>query len=151
MKKELVILFAEDNRGHFVLTENYFARMGVRNRMLWFRDGKETLDFFFNQDGTVKNHENSEFVLFLDIRMPKIDGIEVLRRIKQNEELKCTHVIMLTTTDNHSEIERCYRLGCSAYVVKPVKYSSYIDAMRKAGLFPSIIADGVELMSRCPA
>lgn len=58
---------------------------------------------------------------------------------------------MLTTTDNHSEIERCYRLGCSAYVVKPVKYSSYIDAMRKAGLFPSIIADGVELMSRCPA
>ena len=151
MRKELVILFAEDNRGHFVLTENYFARMGVRNRMLWFRDGQETLDFFFDPDGAPRHHENSEFVLFLDIRMPKIDGIEVLKRIKQDEKLKGIHVIMLTTTDNHTEVERCYRLGCSAYVVKPVKYSNYIDAMRKAGLFPSIIAGGVELMSRCQA
>jgi len=150
MSKEIVILFAEDNHGHFILTENYFARMGVRNRMVWLRDGRETLNYLFNEDQTAKPHENIEYVLFLDIRMPKIDGIEVMKRIKENEQLKNINIIMLTTTDNHTEIEHCYEMGCSAYIVKPVKYSSYIDAMRKVGLFPSIIANGVELKSKCP-
>ena len=151
MRNETVLLFAEDNPGHFALIESHFARMGVTNRMFWFQDGQETLDFFFNSNGTPKHHVDTDFVLFLDINMPKIDGLNVLRRIKQSEELKGTHVIMLTTTDDHDEIELCYRLGCSAYIVKPLKYSCYINAMIKAGLFPTVVANGVKLKSKCPA
>ena len=86
MKNEIVLVFAEDNPGHFTLIKNHFARMGVRNRMLWFKDGQETLDFFFSADGSPK-HLKKDFVLFLDINMPKIDGIEVLKRIKSSEKL----------------------------------------------------------------
>lgn len=151
MGNEIVLLFAEDNPGHFALIKHYFARMGVRNRMLWFQDGQKTLDFFFDPNGAVKDHENTDFVLFLDINIPKIDGHNVLRRIKQNQELKNTHVIMLTTTDDHNEIELCYRMGCSAYIVKPLKYSCYIDAMKKVDLFPSVVANGVKLKYKWPA
>lgn len=83
--------------------------------------------------------------------MPRVNGLDVLRRIKQSEELKDTHVIMLTTTYNYNEIELCYRLGCSAYIAKPIRYSYYVEAMRKAGLFPSVVANGVRLKSKCPA
>lgn len=151
MRKEIVLLFAEDNPGHFILIEKHFVRMGVRNLMLWFKDGQETLDFLFNPNGIPKHHENTDFVLFLDLNMPKIDGLTVLRRIKQSETLKNTHVIMLTTNDDQDAIELCYRLGCSAYIVKPLKYSCYIDAMIKAGLFPTVVANGVKLKSKCPA
>lgn len=151
MKEELVILMAEDNRGHFVLTENYFARMGVCNKMIWFPDGQEVVDFLFTDEGRPRPHRGKQFILFLDIRMPRIDGWEVLRRIKECPQLRGLPVVMLTATDNPEEIDRGERLGCSAYVVKPVKYSTYIDAMRKVGVFPSIVAGGVELMSKCPA
>jgi CheY-like chemotaxis protein len=151
MGNETVLLFAEDNPGHFALIESHFARMGVMNRMLWFQDGQEILDFFFNPNGTPKDHGVTNFVLFLDINMPKIDGLDVLKRIKQSESLKKTHVIMLTTTDDHEEIELCYNMGCSAYIVKPLKYSCYIDAMKKAGLFPTVVANGVKLRSKWPA
>lgn len=151
MSKQLVILMAEDDRGHFVLTENYFARMGVRNELIWFQDGREIIDYLFTVDGHVRRHPGKHFILFLDIRMPVMDGWEVLRRIKSSPELSGMPVIMLTALENPEDIEKGAELGCSAYIVKPVKYSSYIDAMRKVGLFPSIVAGGVELMSKCPA
>jgi CheY-like chemotaxis protein len=151
MRNEIVLLFAEDNPGHFALIKHHFARMGVMNRMLWFKNGQETLDFLFNPNGTAKPHANTDFVLFLDINMPKIDGLNVLRRIKQSEELNGTHVVMLTTADDHDKIEQCYDMGCSAYIVKPLKYSCYIDAMKKAGLFPTVVANGMKLNSKCPA
>jgi len=151
MRKELVILMAEDNRGHFVLTENYFARMGVCNKLIWFPDGQELLDYLFTKEGNRRPHPDKQFILFLDIRMPKVDGWEVLRRIKQSAQLRNLPVVMLTAADSPEDIDRGEKLGCSAYVVKPVKYSTYIDAMRKVGVFPSIVPGGVELMSKCPA
>ena len=151
MNNEIVLLFAEDNPGHFALIEKHFASMGVKNRMIWFRNGQEILDYLFDSNGMAQLHENTDFVLFLDIHMPKIDGLDVLRMIKKNETLKNTHVIMLTTTDDHNEIELCYRLGCSAYIVKPLKYKCYIDAMKSIGLFPTVVANGVKLKSKWPA
>jgi len=151
MSKQLVILMAEDNRGHFVLAENYFARMGVRNEMIWLKDGREVVDYLFTKEGHARPHPGKQFILFLDIRMPVMDGWEVLRRIKSSPELVDLPVVMLTAMENPEDIEKGAELGCSAYIVKPVKYSSYIDAMKKVGLFPSQVADGVELMSKCPA
>ena len=151
MSKELVILIAEDDRGHFVLAENYFARMGVQNELIWFPDGRKIVDYLFTSDGHARSHPGKQFILFLDIRMPKIDGWEVLRRIKSCPVLKNLPVVMLTALENPEDIDKGAELGCSAYIVKPVKYSSYIDAMKKVGLFPSVVAGGVELMSKWPA
>lgn len=151
MSKELVILMAEDNEGHFVLAENYFARMGVQNELKWFADGREIVDYLFTSDGHVRPHHGKQFILFLDIRMPNMDGWEVLKRIKACPRLRDLPVVMLTAMENPEDIEKGEELGCSAYIVKPVKYSSYIDAMRKVGLFPSAVPGGVELMSKCPA
>ena len=151
MRKELVILMAEDNRGHFVLTQNYFARMGVRNELVWFADGQETIDYLFTSDGHAKLHPGKEFILFLDIRMPKVDGWEVLKRIKASPKLKDMPVVMLTALENPEDIQRSRDLGCAAYIIKPVKYSSYINTMRKIGVFPSMVAQGVELITKCTA
>ena len=151
MSKELVILMAEDNQGHFLLAEKYFARMGVKNQFIWFPDGREAIDYLFTKDGHAKPHPGKQFILFLDLKMPNMDGWEVLKRIKSSSELKNLPVVMLTALENPEQIEKCMELGCDSYIVKPVKYSSYIETMRKVGLFPSVVADGVELMSKCPA
>jgi CheY-like chemotaxis protein len=151
MSRELVILMAEDNEGHFVLAESYFARMGVRNEMIWFADGQEAVDYLFTSDGHARPHPGKQFILFLDIRMPNMDGWEVLQRIKSCPRLTDLPVVMLTAMENPEDIDKGMELGCSAYIVKPVKYSSYIDAMKKVGLFPSVVAGGVELMSKCSA
>ena len=147
MRKEVVIIIAEDDIGHFVLTRKYLKSLGIRNEIIRLADGEETLDFFYMRNGNMEMDPKKQYVLMLDIRMPGVDGIEILKVIQSDERLSETPVIMLTTTDNPHEIERCYKLGCSAYIVKPVKYSTYIEAMRKVGLYPSIVADGVKLVS----
>lgn len=150
MRKEFVIVIAEDNHGHFILTKHYLQRMGVRNEIVWLADGEETMDFFLNENAQYKRDTNRKYVLLLDIRMPGVDGTEVLARMKDDIEARDVPVIMLTSTDNPHEIENCYDLQCSAYIIKPVTYAKYIDAMRKVGLFPSVINDGVLLMSKHP-
>ncbi len=82
--------------------------------------------------------DNCRYVLLLDIRMPKVDGKEVLRRMKEDEELKTIPVIMLTTTDDTSEIARCYDMGCSFYVVKPADYNMFMDAVNNLGTLLSL-------------
>jgi CheY-like chemotaxis protein len=148
MTKELVILIAEDDMGHFVLTKNYLKRMGIRNEIIRLADGQETLDFL-NKAGPMKHtHRHKQYVLLLDIRMPKIDGIEILEKIKESAELLKVPVVMLTTSENPHHIQRCYSLGCHSYIVKPVKYSSYLEAMRQVGLYPSMVSDGVVLIKK---
>ena len=151
MRKEVVIIIAEDDIGHFVLTKRYFRSLGLCNEIMRLADGQEVLDFFYMERGHPRMDPAKQYVLMLDIRMPGIDGVEVLETIRSDEKLEDLPVIMLTTTDNPHEIERCYKLGCVAYIVKPVKYSTYIDAMRKVGLYPSMVQDGVRLISKCPA
>jgi CheY-like chemotaxis protein len=151
MGKEVVIIIAEDDLGHFVLTKRYLEGLGLCNEIVRLADGQEALDFFYRRGGCLEMDAGKQYVLMLDIRMPGIDGVEVLETFQNDEKLKDVPVIMLTTTNNPHEIERCYKLGCSAYIVKPVKYSTYIDAMRKVGLYPSMVQDGVKLISKCPA
>lgn len=139
MKKEGVILIAEDDEGHYELIKKSLQRVGICNEILRFADGQETLDFLFVRGDGPKRESNKEYILLLDIRMPKIDGVEVLEKIKQDPELKKIPVIMLTTTDDPRTIERCHKLGCSVYIVKPVEYKSLADAVQKVGLFLSVV------------
>lgn len=139
MKKEGVILIAEDDEGHFELIKRSLQRAGVCNQILRFADGQETLDFLFVRGDGPKRETDREYLLLLDIRMPKIDGIEVLEKVKQDPELKKIPVIMLTTTDDPRTVERCHKIGCSVYIVKPVEYQDFADAVRKVGLLLSVV------------
>ena len=139
MKKEGVILIAEDDEGHFELIKRSLQRAGVCNQILRFADGQETLDFLFVRGDGPKRESDKEYLLLLDIRMPKIDGVEVLGKLKQDPELKKIPVIMLTTTDDPRTVERCHKLGCSVYIVKPVEYQDFADAVRKIGLLLSVV------------
>jgi CheY-like chemotaxis protein len=133
-KREVVILVADDDAGHARLIEKNLRRAALGNRIERFEDGQQVLDFLFGR-GTRKREPEMAYFLLLDIRMPKVDGVEVLRQLKQDPELRKIPVIMLTTTDDPREVERCHALGCSNYIVKPVDYDHFADAIAKMGSF----------------
>ncbi len=139
MTDDVIILIAEDDEGHFSLIRKNLMRAGVANEIVRFCNGQETLDFLFarNGKGVV---DRTAYVLILDIRMPKVDGVKVLERMRQDERLRRIPVIILTTTDDPAEVDRCHRLGCSIYIVKPVEYDDFVDAIRKVGSFLSIVS-----------
>ena len=138
MKREVVILVADDDAGHVRLIEKNLRRGALDNRIERFEDGQQVLDFLFRR-GERKRERETAYLLLLDIRMPKVDGVEVLRQLKQDEELRKLPVIMLTTTDDPREVERCHALGCSTYVVKPVDYEHFADAISKMGNFITLV------------
>ena len=138
MTKDVQILIAEDNEGHYSLIKKNLRRSGIQNKILHFIDGQEILDFLSSESNINSGNIEQRYILFLDIRMPKVDGIEVLRKIKNAENLKKLPVIMLTTTNASREIETCYQLGCSVYIVKPIEYANFSDALRKIGFLLSI-------------
>jgi len=116
-------------------------RAGVVNKLYRVRDGQEAIDALFGKNPIIKDLVHpSSFLLILDINMPRVDGMEVLRQIKLNRVTALAPVIVLTTTDDPREIQRCYELGCNVYVTKPVAYDSFVEAIRRIGLFLQIIA-----------
>ena len=138
MKKDMVILIAEDNAGHFQLIKKNLWLTCIDSNILQFDNGREILDFLFKMDANMHMEEDKQYVLLLDIRMPQVDGIEVLKKIKEDEKLRKIPVIMLTTTDETSEIDLCYELGCSFYMIKPVDYSKFMGAVENLGAFLSL-------------
>ncbi|MCH7858483.1 MAG: response regulator [Candidatus Marinimicrobia bacterium] len=139
MNKEVVILVAEDDEGHAGLIRKNLVRGGIVNELLRFKDGQEILDFLFQKGDGPKRRPGASYVLLLDIRMPKIDGIEVLVQVKTDPELRKIPVIMITTTDDPREVERCHALGCNNYITKPVDYDKFVNSIRQLGLFLSIV------------
>jgi CheY-like chemotaxis protein len=128
------ILIVDDDEGHAILIRENLEAAGLRNPIRHFRDGQAVLDFFARPPTAAEG-----FLILLDIRMPKVDGIEVLRRLKADAELSKLPVIMLTTTDDSREVERCYELGCNVYIQKPVDYERFAEAIRRLGLFMSLV------------
>lgn len=133
------ILLAEDDEGHSSLVRRNLKRAGIANDAIHVQDGQEALDFIRCEGAFAGRVSNGPILLLLDINMPRLDGIEVLRQIKANERTAKIPVIMLTTTDDPREVERCYQLGCSVYITKPVMYEEFIEAVRRLGLFLSIV------------
>lgn len=142
MNKEVVILIAEDDEGHAGLIRKNLARAGIVNNILHFWDGQELLDFLYDarRDREERVRRNGvPYVLLLDIRMPKIDGVEVLRRVKADKGMRKMPVIMITTTDDPREVEKCHELGCNSYITKPVEYENFVNAIRQLGLFLAVV------------
>ena len=121
------------------LIERNIRRSGVNNEIIPFTNGTEAVRHLFGSDGTGVNHKGRALLILLDLNLPDMTGIEILRQIKDNNHLKATPVVVLTTTDDSQEIKRCYELGCNVYITKPVNYESFANAIRQLGLFFSVI------------
>jgi CheY-like chemotaxis protein len=139
MNHEVVILVADDDDGHAGLICKNLARAGIANEIIRFRDGQETVDFLFRRGEGPHRKPGVPYILLLDIRMPKLDGTDVLKAVKSHEELKKIPIIMITTTDDPREVALCHSLGCSSYVTKPVAYDAFVNAIRQMGLFLTIV------------
>lgn len=137
---EITVLIAEDDDGHALLIQEQLEDAGIHNPIRRFRDGAEAWEFLFGTGAGEKRNPEEAYLLLLDIRMPKMDGVEVLRRIKGHDELKSLPVIMLTTTDDPREVAECYALGCNSYVTKPVNFDAFSEVVKRLGLFISVIA-----------
>jgi len=134
----LKIILVEDDPGHAQLIEKNLRRAGVANELVLFQDGGAAVDFLFKNAGAPSAAQQPVLVL-LDINLPVLDGHQVLQRLKGDERTRRIPVVILTTTDNPSDISRSYRLGCNVYITKPVEYEQFSDAVRKLGMMLSII------------
>ncbi len=137
--REVVILIAEDDAGHARLIEKNLSRAGLHNKIERFANGQAVLDFLFRRGPTPHRVLDTPYLLLLDIRMPQVDGVEVLRLVKNDPVLRKLPVIMLTTTDDPREVERCHAIGCASYIIKPVDYDKFAEAIKSLGLYISLV------------
>jgi CheY-like chemotaxis protein len=132
------IIMIEDDEGHARLIEKNIRRAGIANDIQHFTDGTSALEYLHHApDGPV---HNGPALILLDLNLPDMSGTDILSRIKaEGNPLRRTPVVVLTTTDDKREIQRCYDLGCNVYITKPVNYESFAEAIRQLGLFLSVI------------
>ncbi len=138
MQYDTTLLITEDDDGHATLIKKNLRRAGVNQEILHFHDGQEVLDFLFKR-GSRQREDNKSYVLLCDIRMPKVDGIEVLRQVKADTQLRTIPVIMITTTDDPKDVDQCHALGCSTYITKPVDYDKFVQSVQQLGVFLSLV------------
>ena len=139
MATPVVIVMIEDDEGHARLIERNIRRSGVNNEIKPFSDGTSAMKYLLGRDGSGIEHKGQALLILLDLNLPDMTGIEILRQVKENKYLKSTPVVVLTTTDDSQEIKRCYELGCNVYITKPVNYESFANAIRQLGLFFSVM------------
>lgn len=133
------ILLAEDNEHDVELTLNALSEYRLANEVVVTRDGAETLDYLYRRAAFRMREEGNPVVVLLDLKMPKVDGLEVLRQIKQDDALRQIPVVMLTSSREENDLVESYRLGVNAYVVKPVEFSRFVQAVRELGVFWAVI------------
>jgi CheY-like chemotaxis protein len=136
----VTILLVEDDPGHAVLIEKNLRRAGIANNIITLIDGQKAVDFLFKRGDFAKDLRPAPLLILLDLNLPVLDGYQVLKVIKGDELTRRIPVVILTTTDNPTEVARCYELGCNVYVTKPVEYDQFSEAIRRIGLFFSIVS-----------
>ena len=139
LTQALTILMIEDDDGHARLIEKNFRRAGVSNPIMREIDGTSALDFLFGETGRAERTAHLPLMILLDLNLPDMSGVDILRRVKADDAFRRTPVIVLTTTDDKAEIQRCYDLGCNVYITKPLIYQNFAEAIRQLGLFLSVI------------
>ena len=134
------ILLIEDDPGHARLIQKNLRRSNITNEITILTDGQQAIDYLFKQGGFTDSQHHAPLLVLLDLNLPIFDGFQVLQRMKQDSRTKRIPVIMLTTTDDAREVARCYDLGCNVYITKPVNYDQFSEAIRKIGLFLSVVS-----------
>lgn len=134
-QRPVVIVMIEDDEGHARLIEKNVRRAGVNNEIRHFADGTSALAFLKGDEAGA----NGPMLILLDLNLPDMTGIDILTILKSDDRLRRAPVIVLTTTDDKVEIQRCYDLGCNVYITKPVDYDTFATAIRQLGLFLSVM------------
>jgi CheY-like chemotaxis protein len=134
MNNAVTIVMIEDDEGHARLIEKNIVRAGVTNPIVHFPNGGTALQYLEQNGDSARS-----LLVLLDLNLPDMTGIDILQKLKSHDGLKRAPVIVLTTTDDKREIERCYELGCNVYITKPVEYEHFAHAIRQLGLFFSVI------------
>lgn len=137
--KEVTIVMIEDDEGHARLIQKNVRRAGVKNEIAAFTDGSSALDFILGEDRSGEPSKDRYMLILLDLNLPDMSGTEILEKVKANEHSKRTPVVILTTTDDETEINKCYDLGANVYITKPVDYDGFANAIRQLGLFFSVM------------
>jgi CheY-like chemotaxis protein len=139
MSMPVKIVMIEDDEGHARLIERNIRRSGVNNEIIPFTNGTDAIEFLLNKQNSGQGQTGEALLILLDLNLPDMTGIDILRRVKEAPHLNATPVVVLTTTDDAQEIKRCYELGCNVYITKPVNYDNFANAIRQLGLFFSVI------------
>lgn len=130
------ILLVEDNADDALLTMRALRRGGLENHVVHARDGVEALDYLFGT-GAHQGRDASDLpiVMLLDLKLPKLDGLDVLRRVREHDATRLLPVVILTSSQEEQDLVAGYRLGANSYVVKPVEFGQFVDAVRELGLY----------------
>jgi two-component system response regulator len=140
MKNEVEILLVEDNMSDAELTIRALKKNNLANKLIHVKDGAEALDFIFAQgEYSERQMENTPKVILLDLKMPKVNGIEVLRRLKEDERTRKIPVVVLTSSSEDPDIQTCYALGVNSYVAKPVEFSLFAKVVTDLGFYWMIV------------
>jgi two-component system response regulator len=130
------ILLVEDNPDDVELTLRVFKKINIMNEVVLKRDGAEALDFFFGKDGVADKENKGLFcVILLDLKLPKIDGLEVLKKLRADERTRLIPVVILTSSNEERDIVSGYKFGCNSYIRKPVDFNQFVEALRQLGFY----------------
>ncbi len=133
------ILLVEDSPNDATLTLEAFAESGLANEVVWVKDGQEALDYLYSRGPFEGRPPGHPAVVLLDIKLPTIDGLQVLERVKGDPDLRAVPVVMLTSSNQESDLARSYGSGVNAYEVKPVGFPEFVAALRELGLFWAVL------------
>lgn len=133
------ILLAEDDPRDVELTLTALAEYNLANEIVVVRDGVEALDYMYRRGPFADRPAGNPAVILLDLKMPRLDGLQVLRQLKTDEALRLIPIVTLTSSRENSDLAECYRLGVNAYVVKPVRFSEFVEAVKSLGVFWALI------------
>ncbi len=147
MNKLGYVLLIDDSPNDVTLTRHALDHYKLANEIVVLRDGVEALDYFYHRGDFVSRNPADPIVVLLDIKMPKVDGIEVLRTMKSDPKLQPIPVVMLTSSREGPDVDECYRLGANAYVVKPVDFQQFTDAVRTLGMFWAVVNEPISSAS----
>ncbi|KGD92093.1 response regulator [Rhizobium sp. YS-1r] len=137
--REVTIVMVEDDEGHARLIEKNVRRAGVNNEIVPFTNGNSALDYILGTDRSGAISRERYLLILLDLNLPDMSGVDILEKVKSNPHTKRLPVVILTTTDDEREIQRCYDLGANVYITKPVDYENFAHAIRQLGLFFAVM------------
>ena len=135
------ILLVEDDPKDVELTLNALDEYNFANKVEVVRDGVEALDYLFRRESFAERPAGNPVVILLDLKMPKLDGIQVLQQLKADEQMRLIPVVVLTSSRESRDLKECYQLGVNAYVVKPVRFHKFVEAVKQIGIFWALIND----------
>jgi CheY-like chemotaxis protein len=133
------VLLVEDSPNDAELTMTALDESSLANEVVWVRDGQEAIDYLYRSGAYASRPDGHPAVVLLDLKLPKVDGLQVLERLKSDPDLKTIPIVMLTSSREEKDVAQSYGLGVNAYVVKPVSFPDFVTALRELGLFWAVV------------